>query len=71
MVSVNGYYDGNVCVLTDSVEVQPRQNVIITFLGTVSSQPNKTESPIRKIFGSLSEDEAEEIRNNRVHFGEK
>lgn len=31
MLSVNGYYDGNVCVLKDKVSEKP-QEVIVTFL---------------------------------------
>lgn len=31
MLAVNGYYDGNVCVIKEKISVQP-QEVIITFL---------------------------------------
>lgn len=31
MLSVNGYYDGNVCILKDKVQEKP-QEVIVTFL---------------------------------------
>ncbi len=40
MLAVNGYYDGNVCVLKDEIFVKP-QDVIITFL-------NKHDSPRHK-----------------------
>ena len=47
MLAVNGYYDGNVCVINEKVSVQP-QEVIITFLNkpypkAETKQLNETE----------------------------
>ena len=43
MLAVNGYYDGNVCVLKDDIFVKP-QDVIITFLNKHDSSLYKQKS---------------------------
>lgn len=40
MLSVNGYYDGNVCILKDKVSEKP-QDVIVTFLRKDFSKSKK------------------------------
>lgn len=78
MLSVNGYYDGNVCVLKDKVSEKP-QEVIVTFLGkkvphikveSLKSKSKKIDSAIDEAFGiwadhdnSVSVDEY--VRNMR------
>lgn len=50
MLSVNGYYDGNVCILRDKVSEKP-QEVIVTFLRKDkdfhSSEKNKADKSAR------------------------
>ncbi|MBR4373308.1 MAG: hypothetical protein IKP49_02965 [Treponema sp.] len=77
MLSVKAYYDGHNYITEGNVIVKPNQQVIITFLDDdfeAEKQNNEKKAAIeemRKFFGSLSHEEAEEIRNNRMNFKER
>lgn len=77
MLSVNGYYDGHNYITEGNIAVKPNQRVIITFLDKdfeeEKTQQNAQEKleKMKAFFGSLSHDEAEDIRNNRVNFKER
>ena len=77
MLTVNGYYDGNNYITEGNIAVKPNQRVIITFLDEDFDEKTKiTEKKLaldemKKFFGSLSHEEAENIRNNRVNFKER
>lgn len=77
MLSVNGYYDGHNYITEDNIAVKPNQRVIITFLDKdfeeEKTQQNAQEKleKMKAFFGSLSHEEAEDIRNNRVNFKER
>ena len=56
MLAVNGYYDGNVCVIKEKVSVQP-QEVIITFLNKPFEKSNKRQTAAEeKKFDAAIED---------------
>ncbi len=77
MLTVNGYYDGNNYITEGNIAVKPNQRVLITFLDEDFDEKSKiTEKKLaldemKKFFGSLSHEEAENIRNNRVNFKER
>ena len=77
VISVNGYYDGHNYIIEGNVAVRPNQRVIITFLDEdfdASSQQNAAEQKfdtMKGFFGSLTHEEAEDIRKNRVNFKER
>jgi len=73
MIAVNGYFDGNKCVALDTSQFHPNQRLVITALDEdYSEQKSEIEARKEKInamksfFGTLSHDEAESIRNNRL-----
>lgn len=76
MLSVNGYYDGHNYITEGNIAVKPNQRVIITFLDKDFEEEKPKQDAQEKLakmktfFGSLSHDEAEDIRNNRVNFKE-
>lgn len=77
MLSVKAYYDGHNYITEGNVIVKPNQQVIITFLDDAFEAKNPNDEKkaaieeMRKFFGSLSHEEAEEIRNNRMNFKER
>lgn len=80
MLSVNGYYDGHNYITEGNVAVKPNQKVIITFLDDDFGKENdddkmqnakKKLEEMKSFFGSLSHEEAEDIRNHRVNFKER
>ena len=77
MVAVNGYFDGQNYVAESAVAVKPNQRVIITLLDEefAEAKPqNDVQQRLEKMrgfFGSLSHEEAEAIRQNRVSFRER
>lgn len=77
MLSVNGYYDGHNYITEGNIAVKPNQRVIITFLDKDFEEEKPKQDAQEKLakmktfFGSLSHDEAEDIRNNRVNFKER
>lgn len=77
MVSVNGYFDGTACIATDTSQFRPNQRLVITALDEdYKAQPELEEKKLaleemKKFFGSLTHEEAEEIRNHRVNFKER
>jgi hypothetical protein len=85
MLAVKGYYDGYNYITEGNVAVKPNQHVIITFLEDDIEDNKKTLPKIQHklenqderihaidgIFGILSHEEAEKIRNNRVNFKER
>ena len=48
MLAVNGYYDGNVCLVEEKVSKKP-QKVIITFLDDFSQKKEKSSSREEKL----------------------
>ena len=85
MTAIKGYYDGYNYITEGNVAIKPNQHVIITFLDD-DFEDNKKSLPkvqqrlenqderiqaINGIFGILSHEEAENIRNNRVNFKER
>lgn len=77
MLSVNGYYDGHNYITEGNVAVKPNQKVIITFLdddfekGNEMQEKKKKLKELHKVFGSMTHEEAEDIRNHRVNFKER
>ena len=77
MVSVNGYFDGTACVAVDTSQFHPNQRLVITALdedftdGKLIEENVKKLAEMKKIFGSLPHEEAEDIRNRRVNFKER
>lgn len=77
MLSVNGYYDGHNYITEGNIAVKQNQRVIITFLDKDFEEEKPKQDAQAKLekmkafFGSLSYDEAEDIRNNRVNFKER
>ena len=77
MLTVSGYYDGNKYITEGNVAVKPNQRVLITFLdesfyeNSEQNEANQKLAEMKKFFGSLSHEEAEDIRNNRVNFKER
>ncbi|MBO6100950.1 MAG: hypothetical protein J6P07_06435 [Spirochaetaceae bacterium] len=77
MVSVNGYFDGTACIATDTSQFRPNQRLVITALDEdYEAQPQLEEkkeklAEMKKFFGSLTHEEAEDIRNHRVNFKER
>lgn len=69
MLAVNGYYENGVCVPLETLNLKNRQKVIITIL---DEQPNVVQdsSVAMKLFGTISHEEAESIRNTKLHFKE-
>ena len=76
MVSVNGYFDGTACVAVDTSLFHPNLRLVITALdedftdGKLIEENVKKLAEMKKIFGSLPHEEAEDIRNRRVNFKE-
>ncbi|MBQ4236128.1 MAG: hypothetical protein II716_04770 [Treponema sp.] len=74
MFSVNGYFDGTACVAVDTSQFHPNQRLVITALdedftdGKLIEENVKKLAEMKKIFGSLPHEEAEDIRNRRVNF---
>lgn len=72
MFSVEGYFDGTACIAIGQNAFRPNQRLIITaldedFTGPKEiSEKQKKLNELHSIFGSISHDEAEEIRNS--HF---
>lgn len=77
MVAVNGYFDGQNYVAEEQVAVRPNQRVIITVLDEdvpdVKPQDDarKKIEVMKRFFGSLTHEEAETIRTNRMNFSER
>ena len=77
MVSVNGYFDGTACIATDTSQFRPNQRLVITALDEdYKSQPELEEKKLalkelHSIFGTMTHEQAEDIRNNRVNFKER
>ncbi len=77
MISVNGYFDGTACIALDTSQFRPNQRLVITALDedyNVSEdmdERKKKLNEMKKFFGCLSHDEAEEIRNHRVDLKER
>ncbi len=69
MLAVNGYYENGVCVPTEKLNLKNRQKVIITIL---DEEPIVVQdsSVAMKLFGTLSHEEAESIRNDMFRFKE-
>lgn len=82
MLSVNGYYDGHNYITEGNIAVKPNQRVIITFLDKDFEEEKpkqdaqeklakmKSLEELHHIFGTMTHEEAEDIRNNRVNFKE-
>ena len=75
MIAVNGYFDGNTCVALDTSQFRPNQRLVITALDEDFNAQKFLDKKaaleeMRKFFGCLSHEEAEDIRNNRVNFTE-
>lgn len=77
MLSVNGYYDGHNYITEGNVAVKPNQKVIITFLDDNFEKENEMQEKkkeleeLHKVFGSMTHEDAEDIRNHRVNFKER
>ena len=77
MVSVNGYFDGTACVAVDTSQFHPNQRLVITALDEDFTDCKLIEENVKKLaemkkfFGNLSHEEAEDIRNSRVNFKER
>ena len=77
MVSVNGYFDGSACIALDTSQFRPNQRLVITALDEDFTNKQELEkkqialTELHNIFGSMSHQEAEDIRNNRVNFKER
>lgn len=77
MISVNGYFDGTACIALDTSQFRPNQRLVITALDedyNVSEDMDERKKKLdemKKFFGCLSHDEAEEIRNHRVDLKER
>ncbi len=78
MVSVNGYFDGTACIATDTSQFRPNQRLVITALDEdfnapvdVMEERRQKLAEMKKFFGCLSHEEAEDIRNHRVNFKER
>lgn len=70
MISINGYFDGNVCIPLDKAEISPNQNVIITFLDSTTKAPAQDISGAMNIFGKFTQEEADKICNEPFKFKE-
>lgn len=69
MRAVNGYYENGVCVPTETLMLENKQKVIITILD--EKPPVVQDSSVAmKLFGTLSHEEAEAIRNANFKFKE-
>ncbi len=78
MVSVNGYFDGTACIATDTSQFRPNQRLVITALDEDFNVPEDAMeerkqklAELHKVFGMLTHEEAEDIRNHRVNFKER
>lgn len=69
MRAVNGYYENGVCVPTETLVLENKQKVIITILD--EKPPVVQDSSVAmKLFGTISHEEAESIRNASFNFKE-
>ena len=77
MLAVNGYFDGNTCIALDTSHFHPNQRLIITALdedidaNNMQKQKEKALAELHGVFGMLTHEEAEDIRNNRMSFKER
>ncbi len=77
MVSVEGYFDGTTCIAADTSHFRPHQRLLITALDDDSTDCAEIKermqklSEMKKFFGCLTHEEAEDIRNNRLNFKER
>ncbi len=76
MLAVKGYFDGNNYIVEENVVVKPNQRVIITFLdddfdASATSEKKRAFDELHRVFGTMTHEEAEDIRNNRVNFKER
>lgn len=77
MLAVNGYFDGNNCVALDTSQFRPNQRLIITALDEdfvaekKLSEKKAALEELHSVFGTMTHEEAEDIRNNRVNFKER
>ena len=74
MIAVNGYFDGNVCVALDTSHFKPRQRLIITALDEEYGEMQEKKAALEElhsVFGAMTHEEAEEIRNNRLTIRER
>ena len=77
MVAVNGYFDGQNYIAKEQVAVRPNQRVIITLLDDdfteTKSQDDAREKlgVMKKFFGSLTHEDDEALRNNRMNFTDR
>ena len=77
MVSVNGYFDGSTCVAEDTSRFRLNQRLVITaldedFNGTkISTEKQSALNELHSIFGAMTHEEAEDIRNHRINFKER
>lgn len=68
MLAVNGYFDGTACVALDTSQFRPNQRLIITALDEdfdntqLMTEKQAALSELHSVFGSLSHEEAEDIR---------
>ena len=77
MVSVNGYFDGNACIALDTSQFKPHQRLIITALDEEFDAKDRTAekeaalAELHGVFGTMTHEEAEDIRSHRVNFKER
>ncbi len=77
MVAVNGYFDGTACIALDTSQFHPNQRLVITALDEDYVQKQKEAkkkadlTALHEIFGCMTHEEAEDIRNHRVNFRER
>ena len=77
MLAVNGYFDGTACVALDTSQFRPNQRLIITALDEDFDRTQQLAekkaalAELHGVFGMLSHEGAEDIRQNRVNFKER
>lgn len=65
MISVKGYFDGNVCIPLEAIQAETNQRVIITVLDKDDTEINQDPDIAMKIFATLSSDDAQKIREEK------
>lgn len=77
MVSVNGYFDGTACIAVDTSQFHPNQRLVITALDEDFHETKQASvkqaalDELHSIFGSMTHEEAVDIRNHRMNFKER
>ena len=78
MVAVNGYFDGTACIALDTSQFRPNQRLVITALDEdfhaeeqKLAEKKAALEALHGVFGMLTHEEAEDIRNHRVNFKER